>query len=363
MLGTCLVTGGAGFIGSAISGTLVSRFDRVVAVDNLHPQVHPMPVRPGLLHPAVELVIGDITLRETWDRLLQDVRPQVVVHLAAETGTGQSLTEASRHASVNVTGTAQMLDAFSRSGALPYRLILSSSRAVYGEGAWRHERTGEVVYPGQRSVGQLERGEWDFPGLTSLASAALNTEPRPTSIYGATKLAQEHIVRTWCLSFGVGAAILRLQNVYGPGQSLHNPYTGVVSLFARLASQGQSIPIYEDGRITRDFVFIEDVAAAICGLACDGAPSDIPYDIGSGQTISIWQIGAFIAGLYGAPAPNINGKFRNGDVRHASCDIARTRAELGWEPKWRVERGVTALCRWLNEHSPGVAGDPRDEAP
>jgi dTDP-L-rhamnose 4-epimerase len=351
----CLVTGGAGFIGSAISGTLVSRFDRVVAVDNLHPQIHPTPVRPAMLHPAVELVVGDVTIRETWDRLLQDVRPQVVVHLAAETGTGQSLTEASRHAHVNVTGTAQMLDALARWHVLPSRLVLASSRAVYGEGAWRHNVTGELVYPGQRSAAQLERGEWNFPALTSMPSSATVTEPRPTSIYGATKLAQEHILGAWCLSFGVEAAILRLQNVYGPGQSLHNPYTGVVSLFAGLARERRSIPIYEDGKISRDFVFIDDVAAAICRVACDGAPSNIPYDVGSGQTTSILQVGTIIASFYGAPAPHINGQFRNGDVRHASCDIARTRAELGWQPKWTAESGVTALCRWLEECSPAAS--------
>jgi dTDP-L-rhamnose 4-epimerase len=352
MSSICVVTGGAGFIGSAVSGTLVGRFDRVIAIDNLHPQVHPEAVRPAMLHKAVALVTADITRQETWDRLLREFSPNVVVHLAAETGTGQSLTEATRHATVNVVGTAQMLDAFARHRAFPCRMVLASSRAVYGEGAWQDARTGETVYPGQRSRAQLERREWDFPGLRSLSSMAGVTEPRPTSVYGATKLAQEHMIRSWALSFGVEAAILRLQNAYGPGQSLHNSYTGIVSLFARLSREGKSIPIYEDGLITRDFVFIEDVADAVCRAACDGAPSQIPYDIGSGQTTTVLRLGELVAATYGAPAPELTGEFRNGDVRHAACDIGRTRAELLWQPQWTLEQGIAALCRWIEETSP-----------
>jgi dTDP-L-rhamnose 4-epimerase len=313
-------------------------------------------VRPALLHDKVELVIGDVTLRETWDRLLQTVNPTAVIHLAAETGTGQSLTEATRHANVNVVGTTQMLDALARHGAFPSRIILCSSRAVYGEGAWKSAETGEIHYPGQRSRAQLERQEWDFPGLTSLPSAAANTQPRPTSVYGATKLAQEHIVRTWALSFGVAASILRLQNVYGPGQSLDNSYTGVVALFGRLAREGKSIPVYEDGEITRDFVFIDDVADAICRVVGAGTRSDEPYDIGSGQSTSILKLSELVARIYSAPPPQITGQFRNGDVRHASCDTSRSCAELGWKPHWPLERGLAALCRWIDRCAAANAG-------
>jgi dTDP-L-rhamnose 4-epimerase len=301
------------------------------------------------LDERVELVVGDITRCDTWDRLLRDAPPSVVVHLAAETGTGQSLTEATRHANVNVAGTTQMLDAFARWGALPDRIVLISSRAVYGEGAWRNISSGEIVYPGQRPLAQLQRGEWEFPGLTSLPFAALTTQPRPTSIYGATKLAQEHILRTWAVSFAVGAPVLRLQNVYGRGQSLCNPYTGIVPLFAQLARAGERIPLYEDGEVTRDFVFVEDAARAICRAACDGTPSDIPYDIGSGEATSIRELATLIARIYQAPAPSVTGAFRNGDVRHASCDITRTRADLTWAPRWTVEKGVLELCRWIDE--------------
>ena len=177
----------------------------------------------------------------------------------------------------------------------------------------------------------------------------LTTQPRPTSIYGATKLAQEHILRAWAVSFAVDAAILRLQNVYGPGQSVYNPYAGIVPLFALSARAGETISLYEDGEVTRDFVFIEDVAQAICRVASDGAPSDIPYDVGSGEATSIRQLATIIAGIYQAPAPSVTGAFRNGDVRHASCDILRTRADLAWAPNWGLERGVIKLCRWIEE--------------
>ncbi|HUX69721.1 MAG TPA: NAD-dependent epimerase/dehydratase family protein, partial [Cellulomonadaceae bacterium] len=169
--GTCLVTGGAGFIGTAMSGGLVSRFDRVVAIDNLHPQIHPRPERPTELDPAVELVVGDVTDPSAWDALLDTVRPDVVVHLAAETGTGQSLAESTRHAMTNVVGTTQMLDALRRHDSMPRRIVLSSSRAVYGEGAWR-DVAGQLYYPGQRTAEILERGEWDFPGSQPVAMAA-----------------------------------------------------------------------------------------------------------------------------------------------------------------------------------------------
>jgi dTDP-L-rhamnose 4-epimerase len=318
-----------------------------VAIDNLHPQIHLRAERPAALDQKVELVVADVTEAATWDKLLASVTPDVVVHLAAETGTGQSLTEGTRHGLVNVVGTTQMLDAFARHEALPQRIVLTSSRAVYGEGAWV-DASGTVVYPGQRSKSMLEQKIWDFPGLKCLPFEAPTTQVHPTSIYGSTKLAQEHVLISWALSFGVEAAIVRLQNVYGPGQSLNNPYTGIVSLFVRMAREKKSIPVYEDGAIIRDFVFIEDVAEAVVLAAANGAKEMIPFDIGEGTPTSILQLAELIARIYDAPAPHINGMFRNGDVRHASCKIERSCAHFGWVPKWSMERGVTALCKWID---------------
>lgn len=345
---TCLVTGGAGFIGCAISPALSEYFDRVVVVDNLHPQVHATQSRPEALHAKAELVVADGSLAETWDDLLPGLHPHTIIHLAAETGTGQSLTEGSRHAIVNVVGSTQMLDALKRHERMPQRIVLTSSRAVYGEGAWR-AADGSLTYPGQRTFAQLEAGQWDFPGLVAQPFEATRTHPDPTSIYGATKLTQELVLRAWAQSFKVELGLLRLQNVYGPGQSLSNPYTGIVSLFSQMAKQGKTIPLYEDGDIVRDFVFIEDVADAVMRIATmEHIPSVTPYDVGSGTPTTIRELAEIIGAIYGAPPPLVNGAFRNGDVRAASCDVSRTVRELGWTPQWSASQGVRALCQWID---------------
>ena len=349
---TALVTGGAGFIGCALAGRLLARFDRVVAVDSLHPQVHPAGTRPAELAAAVELVVGDVTLSATWDAVLADVHPDAVVHLAAETGTAQSLTEASRHAVANVVGTTAMLDAFGRHGQEPDRVVLASSRAVYGEGAWQ-DSTGRIVLPGQRSHAMLAAGEWDFPGLTPMPAAAGRVEPRPSSVYAATKLAQEHVLRAWCLAVGVRPVVLRLQNVYGAGQSPSNPYTGILPLFGRLAAAGQAIPVYEDGRIVRDFVHVDDVARALESAVCDldtdlDADAAVAVDVGSGVPVTILEIARLVAERYGAPAPTVTGQFRDGDVRYACADPADAYRLLGWRPRVELASGLEELCSWLD---------------
>ncbi len=344
---TCLVTGGAGFIGCALSGGLADRYDMVVAIDGLHPQVHAVAERPAALDPRVELVHGDVTDPAVWDAVLGEVRPTDVVHLAAETGTAQSLTEATRHGSVNVVGTTAMLDAFVRHEALPERVLLTSSRAVYGEGAWA-DAHGVVSYPGQRTPAMLEAAEWDFRGLSPLTSDSSYTRCRPTSVYGATKLAQEHIVRAWCGSEGVLPVVFRMQNVYGPGQSLTNPHTGVVSFFAQVARSGGVIPVYEDGRIVRDFVYIDDVVAALHrGLASEVA-SENPWDVGSGRPTTILEIAELVADHYGAPAPEVTGGYRLGDVRHASCEVGVAGEQLGWTPEVDLATGIRRLCEWID---------------
>jgi dTDP-L-rhamnose 4-epimerase len=344
--GSVLVSGGAGFIGSALSQKLAALADRWVVVDSLHPQVHPTHERPADLHEAAELVVGDVTVPEVWDSVLSDFAPDVVIHLAAETGTAQSLDEASRHARVNVVGTTEMLDALGRHGIVPRHFILSSSRAVYGEGDW--QRDGVVFQPGQRSHAQFEAGQWDFPGASPLPSTQAGTVPAPTSVYGATKLAQENILGAWTNARGSALTVLRLQNVYGPGQSLINSYTGIVSLFSQLARDGGTIPVYEDGLITRDFVFIDDVAdgfvAAIHRVPESGFAR---YDIGSGVDTTILDLAGRIARYHGAPEPRISGAYRDGDVRHAACRVDATRDGLGWQPQWSVDQGIAALQEWI----------------
>ncbi|HET6982814.1 MAG TPA: NAD-dependent epimerase/dehydratase family protein [Myxococcaceae bacterium] len=342
-----LVTGGAGFIGTAVSSLFPVEIGELVVVDVLHPQVHRVRTRPAELAPRATLLVSDVAEAATWDDFLRTWRPRWVLHLAAETGTGQSLTEASRHATANVLGLTRMLDAFAARECFPEHVVLTSSRAVYGEGTWQRA-DGSTFHPGQRDRQMLARAEWDFPGARALPFRAGGTAPDPTSVYGATKLVQEQILRAWTESFGVKASILRLQNVYGPGQSLTNPYTGVVTLFARLAQEGKPIPLYEDGEMLRDFVYIDDVARAIL-LAFQNPPTGPrTVDIGSGTPITIRQAAEIIARVYGAPAPEVTGKYRHGDVRHASCEIDQARTELGYAPRVAPEEGLVRLCEWVN---------------
>jgi dTDP-L-rhamnose 4-epimerase len=333
---------------------LVERFGHVVALDNLHPQIHLKRIRPEELDSRVELQVADVCDSSTWEALFEAFEPIAVLHLAAETGTAQSLTEASRHAMVNVVGLTRLLDALAQKQIAPKHLMLTSSRAIYGEGAWQRIATDEVFYPGQRNLHMLERGQWDFSGAKALTFVADITQPGPTSVYGATKLAQEQILRSWGLAFGVPTSILRLQNVYGPGQSLTNSYTGILSLFARIARRAESIPLYEDGRMVRDFVFIEDVARAI-DLAFGRPPlSTRTIDIGSGEATTIADAANSIANIYNAPAPHVNGAFRNGDVRHASSQIEGARESIGYRPEVRLSEGLNRLCAWIDRRLEGV---------
>jgi len=340
-----LVTGGAGFIGSALSRRLANHYGRWVAFDSMHPQVHSSIGRPEALHEDAELLVGDVTRAEDWDRVLLNVTPDVIVHLAAETGTAQSLDEASRHAKVNVVGTAEMIDALGRHGQRPARVVLASSRAVYGEGEWRGENG--VFSPGTRSHSQLTLGQWDFPGASPLPSAAATTPAKPTNVYGATKLAQENLIAAWCGAYAVEHTVLRLQNVYGPGQSLINVYTGIVSLFSQWAEEGLSIPVFEDGEIVRDFVYIDDVVSAFAA-AIVGSVSGV-FDIGSGDSVTLFEVATMIAAYHGSAQPRVTGEFREGDVRYSSCSIGRSVRALEWAPEWPIERGLAALQEWMAE--------------
>ncbi|MGN8023917.1 NAD-dependent epimerase/dehydratase family protein [Phyllobacterium sp. 22229] len=348
--GTCLVTGGAGFIGCAISSQLSKLYDRVIVVDNLHPQVHESRIRPDSLCKSVELVVADITEPPTWESLLSDCSPDTVIHLAAETGTGQSFSEASRHSHTNVTGTTTMLDAFYRHGIRPKRFVLTSSRAVYGEGAWQSLKNNTIFYPGQRSREQLAAAKWDFDG-EPLAMEAGHIHPVPVSIYGATKLAQEHILASWCNASGSELVVLRLQNVFGPGQSLINPYTGIASLFCRLGKSGRSIPLYEDGMMLRDFVLIDDVAVALVRAAHKPSITERVLDIGGGVPITIKYLAEQIAEIYSAPKPHFTGEYRYGDVRHAFSKAQNARENLDWEPKISLQSGLRSLIHWIDKRA------------
>jgi dTDP-L-rhamnose 4-epimerase len=293
-----------------------------------------------------------VTDAALWDSVLATVVPDTIIHLAAETGTAQSLHEATRHAEVNVVGTTVMLDALGRAEHVPTNFVLSSSRAVYGEGEWARN-DGSTFLPGQRSHAQFELGDWDFAAAHPLPSSAATTNPAPTSVYGATKLAQEHILSAWTGAHDSKLTILRLQNVYGPGQSLINSYTGIVTLFSQMARCGKSIPIYEDGRITRDFVFIDDVVTSFVAAIEAGPDATRPtVDVGSGSATTIQQLAEAIAAYHNAPAPHVVGKFRDGDVRFAACSVDRASEVLGWCPAWTLEAGLASLQQWIEAQTP-----------
>ena len=180
-----------------------------------------------------------------------------------------------------------------------------------------------------------------------LPSCAGRTEPRPTNIYAATKLAQEHILAAWAAAHDTKLSVLRLQNVYGPGQSLTNSYTGIVALFARLAREQSTLEVYEDGRIVRDFVYIDDVVDALFAAIERPAAEPRCLDIGSGISTTIHELAEKIAAICDAPEPVIVGKFRDGDVRAAKCDIEPATKELEWRPQWTLEDGLRALLDWI----------------
>lgn len=346
------VTGGAGFIGSALSTSLVERFDKVIAIDNLLAQVHPEGQPAAGFDSRVELLIGDVTAADTWETALSQGKPEVVVHLAAETGTGQSLRESTRHTMVNVVGTSLMLDQLQSHQAIPRRILLCSSRAVYGEGAWLREegsQAGELFYPGMRTAAMLGSGQWDFPGAQPVAQDARRITVHPESVYGITKCAQEDLLTLWGDAFGCEIVILRLQNVYGPGQTPGNPYTGIMSIFSRLAREGRVIPLYEDGQVRRDFVIIDDVARA-CLLALETkTPPRFPVDIGSGVYTTIAEAARIIARIYGAPEPEVTGQWRHGDVRHAWADPSGAAEALGFQAQIGLEQGLQKLTTWVDQ--------------
>lgn len=337
------VTGGAGFIGTALVDELASEFQSWTIYDNLLPQVHGSnPVVP--MGEGIEFVNGDVRNFEELDSAIQKSSPTVVIHLAAETGTAQSADEPELHTEVNVTGTAKLIHAMNNLPVKPRLVVLTSSRAVYGEGPWVND-SGDVSHPLGRSVNALENSQWDYPGLTAKPVNSATTMPAPCNVYGATKLAQEHLLSSWCATHGVVLVVLRLQNVYGPGQSPINPYTGVTNFFFNHARAGKSIPVYEDGAIYRDFVLIDDVVQAILtGLTKDKSAL---ADVGSGIKHSILEMASMVSKIVNGPEPVVTGQYRVGDVRHASCDMTGSEWVRGGKAPATLEEGLRKLNEWL----------------
>jgi dTDP-L-rhamnose 4-epimerase len=346
-----LITGGLGFIGTEVIARSAPT-DEILIVDNLHPQVHGDDFAVNRLPSHAKFLRGDVT-DPTVMAVAAQFHPTVVLHLAAETGTGQSLRESRRHANVNVNGTATLLDALSGEDWRPERFVLTSSRAVYGEGKWASADGSRVEYASARNGIQLDARQWNPVGVggaeldTPIANEMSQVEARPSNVYAATKLAQENIAYAWCNSFDVPLTILRLQNVYGAGQAIGNPYTGVLTFMAGQAASGARMNVFEGGGIVRDFVNIVDVASAIVSALNTPHRRDIRADIGSGTPATLLEVATMLADLANAPTPVTTDDFRLGDVRAAFADITAAERELSFVPSKSMRDGLSELLKWI----------------
>lgn len=342
-----LITGGMGFIGGKLARRLLGQGHEVRILDNLSPQIHGENARPTPPDGAefVQLDVRDLAQRP---ELVDGC--DAVAHLAAETGTAQSMYEVRRYVDVNEGGTAALIEAIAHCGQRPRRIVLASSRSVYGEGAYR-DSTGRMVQPRPRPREALERGEWEPVGEDGSALTAIATPEHlafaPGSIYAATKAAQELLLRSAAEGLDLAPVILRFQNVYGEGQSLQNPYTGIISIFYNRARQGLGLPIYEDGQETRDFVHVDDVVEALVLALAPGVPGGTICNIGSGIATPVAELARELAHSAGfAPEITVTGQFRVGDIRHNFADIAAARAILGFAPQIDLASGLARFCRW-----------------
>lgn len=352
-----LITGGAGFIGSNIALKLVEAGSDVVVLDNLSPQIHG--ADPDVTSPLynsikgkVEFIKGDVTNRLDWEKALPGV--EAIIHLAAETGTGQSMYEIEKYVNVNIGGTAIMLDLLTNSKHEVKRVIVAESRAIYGEGRYWSEELGQHVYPEARSESAMSQGRYEvtYPGCASALTLTTTTEDskvHPTSVYGITKQVQGQLVHLVCKSIGIDSVSFRYQNVYGPGQSLSNPYTGILSIFSTRIKNGNDINIFEDGHESRDFVYIDDVAdATIAALTAPGV-SGRAFNIGSGVATDVLTVAKTLCHHYKKEVPlKVTGNYRLGDIRHNLADITLAKELLGFTPKWSFERGIEMFTRWVD---------------
>jgi len=340
-----LITGGCGFIGRALSRELLARGAEVRVLDSLVPQVHG-DSRPAT--PDVEFIEGDVRDAAAVARAVKGV--DGVFHLAAEVGVGQSMYEIARYTAANDLGTAVLLEALIAE-PVP-RLVLASSMSVYGEGLYRAD-DGEIVRQARRSAADLEAGRWDPVDAGGAPLTPIPTdEEKPVdlaSIYALTKFAQERAVLIFGATYPTETVALRLFNVFGPGQALSNPYTGVLANFGSRLINGSPATVFEDGRQKRDFVHVEDIARAF-RLAMEQAPAaGHVLNIGSGQSYSIASVAEMLAEALNRPElkPEILGKARSGDIRHCFADLSKARDLLGFRPEKRLEESMDELAAWI----------------
>ena len=351
-----LISGGAGFIGSNVALKLITKGYHVTVLDNLSPQIHgDNPAKTSPLYQSiadkVTFIRGSVTCRHDWEKAIDGT--DAIIHLAAETGTGQSMYEIQKYTDTNIGGTALLLDLLTNTKHRVKKVVVAASRAIYGEGRYWSEEYG-YVYPLSRTEECMARGDYEckYAGCTKPLKLVATTEDskiHPTSVYGITKQVQEQLVLTVCPTIGVAPVAFRYQNVYGPGQSLSNPYTGILSIFSTRIKNHNGLNIFEDGKETRDFVYIEDVVdATILGLEKDAANGHT-FNVGTGVATDVLTVANTLIKKYGIDVPvTISGNYRLGDIRHNYADITLAKTLLDFEPKWTFDAGIEQFAKWVD---------------
>jgi dTDP-L-rhamnose 4-epimerase len=355
-----LITGGAGFIGSHTADRLLEIGYRVRVLDSLIAQVHGDDRgRPGYLDDQVEVHLGDMRDASAVESALQDA--SYVYHFAAETGVGQSMYAVEHYFSTNVVGTAQLWEAVQRRPGQIKRVVLASSRAIYGEGRYHCPRCGEV-FPRQRSEEQLLAGDWwhHCPICSSKLEARATDEatpPNPVSVYGLTKRMQEDMCKLLGGTLGVPVAVLRYFNVYGPRQSLTNPYTGLIPMFCTRIKNGRPLVLYEEGVPLRDFVHIDDVVDAnVAALQWTGDYEVV--NVGSGQALSLTEVAETLRSVLDLSCRvELTTRFRVGDILGCYADLDRSAELMGNDQRVDFKAGLETLVPWLD----GQALEDRSE--
>lgn len=363
-----LIAGGAGFIGSNLALKLIARGYNVTVLDNLSPQIHgDTPEKTSPLFTSIKdkvaFIKGTVTSRDDWRQALDG--QDAIINLAAETGTGQSMYEIQRYVDVNIGGTAIMLDILANEKHSIKKTVVASSRAVYGEGKYECEFHG-VVFPPRRRDEDMANCDFECKcpvcaGPVVLLPTSEDSQLHPSSIYAITKQAQEQTVLVAGESLGIPAVAFRYQNVYGPGQSLKNAYTGILSIFSTQLKNGSNINIFEDGKESRDFVYIDDViSATILGLEKDEANYQV-LNVGADKPVDVLTVAETLRKNYNATADIlISGNYRLGDIRHNYADLTKIKELLGFKPQWKFANGIAMFCEWVNRQE--LQGDNYDES-
>lgn len=349
-----LITGGAGFIGSNLALKLIEKGYKITVLDNLSKQIHgenPEETSPLFksIKDQVTFIEGTVTSKEDWKKALEN--QHIIVHFAAETGTGQSMYCIEKYTEVNIQGTAIMLDLLANSKNIVEKIVIASSRSIYGEGKYKHPDLG-IVYPSHRKEKDMLAGNFELTyrdnEILELLSTDEESKIHPSSVYGITKQNQEQMIMTVCPTLGIAPIGFRYQNVYGPGQSLSNPYTGILSIFSTQIRNNNPIQIFEDGKETRDFVFIDDVVnATILGIEKDEANGNV-YNVGTGVATNVLEVANSLIKAYNINVPvTVTGRFRLGDIRHNFADLTKIKKHLGFEPTVYFKEGIQKFSDWV----------------